>query len=225
MKIRIGTRKSRLAMVQTEIVKKAVEEKFGAGVEIEIVPITTQGDRNLNRSLTSFGGKGVFTKELEEQLLEGTIDIAVHSAKDMPMEFPEGLCIGAVLEREDPRDVLVTGNGVRAANLAPGSVIGTSSLRRELQIKAINPQVQIRLLRGNVDEKETMENPFYYLLYTIIQHYKLSNRDIHIILDMLYSNISIEREPLAEILWRTQKLDDEDIKEKYEEVKEGEVEW
>ena len=77
----------------------------------------------------------------------------------------------------------------------------------------------------NVDEKETMENPFYYLLYTIIQHYKLSNRDIHIILDMLYSNISIEREPLAEILWRTQKLDDEDIKEKYEEVKEGEVEW
>ncbi len=162
MKIRIGTRKSRLAMVQTEIVKKAVEEKFGAGVEIEIVPITTQGDRNLNRSLTSFGGKGVFTKELEEQLLEGTIDIAVHSAKDMPMEFPEGLCIGAVLEREDPRDVLVTGNGVRAANLAPGSVIGTSSLRRELQIKAINPQVQIRLLRGNVETRlEKLKNGEY----------------------------------------------------------------
>lgn len=162
MKIRIGTRKSRLAMVQTEIVKKAIEEKFGKNVDIEIVPLSTQGDRILDRSLTSFGGKGVFTKELEEQLLEGNIDIAVHSAKDMPMEFPDGLSIGAVLEREDSRDILVTTTGVKGKYMAPGSVIGTSSLRRELQIKAINPQVQIRMLRGNVETRlEKLKNGEY----------------------------------------------------------------
>ena len=170
MKIRIGTRKSRLAMIQTEIVKNIIEKVIGnaakeAGrekIDIEIVPIITQGDKVLDRSLTSFGGKGVFTKELEEQLLDGRIDIAVHSAKDMPMEFPEGLSIGAVLEREDPRDVLVTRSGIKAEKLAPGSIIGTSSLRRELQIKHINPQVQIKLLRGNVETRlKKLENGEY----------------------------------------------------------------
>ena len=170
MKIRIGTRKSRLAMIQTEIVKNINEKVIGTAakeagrekIDIEIVPIITQGDKVLDRSLTSFGGKGVFTKELEEQLLDGRIDIAVHSAKDMPMEFPEGLSIGAVLEREDPRDVLVTRSGIKAEKLAPGSIIGTSSLRRELQIKHINPQVQIKLLRGNVETRlKKLENGEY----------------------------------------------------------------
>lgn len=152
MKIRIGTRKSRLAMVQTELVRDLIQEKFPE-MEIELVPMSTRGDKILDRSLTSFGGKGVFTKELEEALLEGTVDLAVHSAKDMPMEFPEGLALGAVLPRANPGDVLVTRSGIRARQLPAGSVIGTSSLRRELQIKQMNPQVRVKLLRGNVQTR------------------------------------------------------------------------
>lgn len=150
--IRIGTRKSLLALVQTEIVKDALLRAFPE-TEIEIVKIDTKGDQLLDRSLTSFGGKGVFTVELEAELLSGAIDIAVHSAKDMPMEFPAGLGIGAVLSRADARDTFVSLDGTRLADLAPGSVVGTSSLRRELQIKEINPQVQIKLLRGNVQTR------------------------------------------------------------------------
>ena len=149
MKIRIGTRKSRLAMVQAELVRDLLCAKF-PDMEIEMVPMSTKGDEILNRSLTSFGGKGVFTRELEEALLAGKVDLAVHSAKDMPMEFPEGLALGAVLERADPRDVLVTMNGIRSGELPAGSVIGTSSLRRELQIRDLNPEVRVKMLRGNV---------------------------------------------------------------------------
>lgn len=150
--IRIGTRKSLLALVQTEIVKDALLRAFPEA-EIEIVKIDTKGDQMLDRSLTSFGGKGVFTVELEAELLSGAIDIAVHSAKDMPMTFPKGLGIGAVLSRADARDTFVTLNGKKLAELAPGSVVGTSSLRRELQIKEINPEVQVRMLRGNVQTR------------------------------------------------------------------------
>jgi uroporphyrinogen III methyltransferase/synthase len=149
MKLRIGTRKSKLAIVQTEIVRDAILEHFPEA-EIELVQMSTEGDRILDRSLDSFGGKGVFTQDLERALLSGEIDLAVHSAKDMPMELPEGLVLGAVLGREDPADVLVTRSGIPAAQLPAGSVIGTSSLRRELQIRRINPQVQIKVLRGNV---------------------------------------------------------------------------
>lgn len=150
--LRIGTRKSRLAMVQTEIVREVILAHFPF-LEIEIVPMSTKGDKILDRSLTSFGGKGVFTKELEEALLEGKIDMAVHSAKDMPMEFPKGLALGAVLSREDASDVLVTTTGTPARKLAPESVIGTSSLRRQIQIQQMNPQVQVKLLRGNVQTR------------------------------------------------------------------------
>ena len=139
-------------MVQTEIVRDAILTRF-PDAKIDLVPISTKGDRHLDRSLASFGGKGVFTRELEEALLQGEIDMAVHSAKDMPMEFPAGLALGAVLDREDPRDVLVTVKGTAAKALPAGSVIGTSSLRRELQIKRLNPQVKIRLLRGNVQTR------------------------------------------------------------------------
>lgn len=139
-------------MVQTELVRDAILEKF-PDMEIELVPMSTRGDRMLDRSLTSFGGKGVFTKELEDALLRGEIDMAVHSAKDMPMEFPRGLALGAVLGREDAGDVLVTKSGVPARLLPAGSVVGTSSLRRQLQIKAINPQVVVRMLRGNVQTR------------------------------------------------------------------------
>lgn len=147
--IRIGTRKSKLALVQTYIVKEKIENAF-PGIKVEIVEISTKGDEQLDRSLTSFGGKGVFTKELEEALLDESVDLAVHSAKDMPMEFPEGLGIGAVLSRGPEQDVLVTLDGTALCDLKPGSVVGTSSLRRELQIKKVNPLVQIRLIRGNV---------------------------------------------------------------------------
>lgn len=150
--IKIGTRKSRLALIQTDLVKRAIVQKF-PDIEVEIVEISTKGDEQLDRSLTSFGGKGVFTQELEEQLLGGQIDLAVHSAKDMPMEFPEGLCIGAVLERENPVDVVLTRDGISLADLPKGAIVGTSSLRRELQIKKINPEVTIRMLRGNVQTR------------------------------------------------------------------------
>lgn len=149
MKLRMGTRRSALAMIQTKLVRDAILKHFPE-LEIELVPMSTEGDRNLDRSLDSFGGKGVFTQDLERALLAGEIDLAVHSAKDMPMELPAGLELGAVLEREDPADVLVTRSKIPAAKLPAGSIIGTSSLRRELQIRRINPQVQIRLLRGNV---------------------------------------------------------------------------
>lgn len=169
--IRIGTRTSKLAMVQTENIKARILQAFPEE-EVEIVPIVTKGDRELDKHLGSFGGKGVFAKEIEEQLLDGSIDIAVHSAKDVPMEFPEGLCLGAVVEREDARDVLLTRvamernrTGVRhkskldsAVTKTSGSekpngssyIVGTSSLRRELQISRIIEGVNIRLLRGNV---------------------------------------------------------------------------
>lgn len=139
-------------MVQTELVRDMIQTKFPE-MEIELVPMSTKGDKILDRSLTSFGGKGVFTKELEDALLDGSVDMAVHSAKDMPMEFPKGLALGAVLDREDPGDVLITRSGIRARELPAGSVIGTSSLRRELQIRKLNPQVRVKLLRGNVQTR------------------------------------------------------------------------
>lgn len=152
MRIRIGTRKSKLAVRQTEIVREQILKAFPEA-EIELVPIITQGDKQLDIPLASFGGKGVFIRELEEALVQERIDMAVHSAKDMPMEFREGLCLGAVLEREDPRDVLVTCNGIAANDLPQGSVIGTSSLRREIQIRNKNSSLEIKLLRGNVQTR------------------------------------------------------------------------
>lgn len=150
--IKIGTRKSKLALIQTDIVKDKIKKAFPQA-EVEIVKIDTKGDQILDKSLTSFGGKGVFTAELEAELLSGAVDIAVHSAKDMPMDFPEGLGIGAVLDRADVRDIFVTTTGKKLEELEPGSVVGTSSLRRELLIKEINPYVTIKLLRGNVQTR------------------------------------------------------------------------
>ena len=161
MKLRIGTRKSRLAMVQTEMVKQKLEECF-PDLEIEVIPMSTKGDKILDRSLTSFGGKGVFTKELEEALLRNEIDLAVHSAKDMPMEFPKGLAMGAVLTRAEASDVLVTRSGIPARELPAGSVIGTSSLRRQIEIRSLNPQVFTKMLRGNVQTRlEKLRNGEY----------------------------------------------------------------
>ena len=151
-RIRIGSRKSKLALIQTEIVKAQIEKAF-PGIVVEVVKMSTKGDELLDRSLTSFGGKGVFTKELEEALLRKEIDLAVHSAKDMPMEFPKGLGIGAVLKRGAVKDVVVTRDGTALRELKAGSVVGTSSLRRELQIKRINPLIRVQTIRGNVQTR------------------------------------------------------------------------
>lgn len=144
--IRIGTRNSKLALIQTNLVKEKLLAAFPEET-VEIVPIITKGDKELHKSLDSFGGKGVFTKEIEDKLLDGSIDLAVHSAKDLPMELEKGLEIGALLKREDARDVLVTRKEQKTDS---AMVIGTSSLRRELQIKEIYPNVRVRSIRGNV---------------------------------------------------------------------------
>jgi len=148
--IKIGTRKSRLAMVQTEIIAKAIREKQ-PDVEIELVPMITIGDKVLDKPLDSFGGKGAFISEFEAAMISGRIDIAVHSAKDMPITLPKGLSILAVSLREDPRDLLVTRKG---SPLKENGIVGTSSLRRRLQIEELY-QVQVKPLRGNVETRLT----------------------------------------------------------------------
>ncbi len=148
--IKIGSRESRLAVRQAEIVKEAVENSC-PGVKAEIVTMKTKGDRILNQSLELIGGKGLFVKELEKALLEGSIDICVHSLKDMPMEVPEDLPIVAYGEREDPRDVLVYKPG--HTSVREGGVIGTSSRRRTLQMKKLYPSCEFRGIRGNVQTR------------------------------------------------------------------------
>lgn len=149
MKLTIGSRKSLLAIKQTEIVAELIKRRF-PDIEIEIKGISTKGDKILDKSLKSFGGKGVFTKEIEKALLSGEIDMAVHSAKDMPSVLPEGLEIGAITDREDARDVLVTMNGTKLCDMPDRTIIGTGSLRRAEQIKALNPKVIIKDIRGNI---------------------------------------------------------------------------
>lgn len=161
MIIKIGTRKSQLAQIQTQIVVEKIQ-KLVPDARIEICPIMTEGDRRLNQSLNSFGGKGVFTKELERALLEGEIHMAVHSAKDMPMEFEEGLCLAAAVERAEWEDMMVTCDGKSIEHMKPGTVIGTGSLRRSLQIRRINPGLITKDIRGNVQTRlQKLESGMY----------------------------------------------------------------
>lgn len=161
MIIKIGTRKSQLAQIQTQIVVEKIQ-KLVPDARIEICPIMTEGDRRLNQSLNSFGGKGVFTKELEKALLEGEIHMAVHSAKDMPMEFEEGLCLAAAVERAEWEDMMVTCDGKSIEHMKPGTVIGTGSLRRSLQICRINPGLITKDIRGNVQTRlQKLESGMY----------------------------------------------------------------
>jgi hydroxymethylbilane synthase len=143
--VRIGSRGSRLALTQAGI---AAEQLRRPGVEIALVPITTAGDRDRTRPFGEIGSRGVFVKELEEALLAGRIDVAVHSAKDMTSSDADGLVVGAYLEREDPRDALC---GVAA--LRPGLRIGTASVRRRAQLLALEPELSIEPLRGNIDTR------------------------------------------------------------------------
>ena len=149
--LRIGTRGSLLAKWQAEFVRKQLFAK--AGVEAEIVIIKTAGDKLQGSPLAQIGGKGVFVKELEEALLDETIDLAVHSVKDVPTEVPARLSFPAVCRRDDVRDCVVSANGATLANLRHGARVGTSSLRRQAQARHIRPDLDVRDLRGNVDTR------------------------------------------------------------------------
>jgi hydroxymethylbilane synthase len=150
--IRIATRKSPLAMWQAEHVADALRRLHDELV-VEIVGMTTRGDQMLDAPLAKVGGKGLFVKELEVGMLAGEADIAVHSMKDVPVEFPEGLHLAAILEREDPLDAFVSNRYASLAELPLGSRVGTSSLRRQCQLAARRPDLQIAPLRGNVNTR------------------------------------------------------------------------
>jgi len=151
-KIRIGTRKSALAMVQANMVRDLLTAAW-PGLSVDLVPLITSGDAFSDQPLSNIGGKGLFTKEIEEALLEGRVDIAVHSTKDMSTVLPPGLIIACALEREDPRDMLV-GQGLDSlADIPEGASFGTSSLRRSAQLLMQRPDIKIVPLRGNVQTR------------------------------------------------------------------------
>jgi hydroxymethylbilane synthase len=151
-KLRIATRKSLLALWQAEYVKAELEHHH-PGLVVELVPMTSKGDVLLDVPLAKVGGKGLFVKELEHALLNEEADIAVHSMKDVPMEFPDGLGLVVICEREDPRDAWVSQTYPSLAELPKGATVGTSSLRRQSQLLATRPDLQIKFLRGNVQTR------------------------------------------------------------------------
>src|SRR5947207_6832984 len=145
MLLRIGSRGSRLALTQAELAAGRLRRD---GVEIALVPITTAGDKDRSKPFGEIGSRGVFVKEIEEALLDGRIDVAVHSAKDMTSSDADGLVVGAYLEREDPRDALCG-----ASELRPGMRVGTASVRRRAQLLALEPELSVEPLRGNIDTR------------------------------------------------------------------------
>ncbi|CRM56059.1 MULTISPECIES: hydroxymethylbilane synthase [Pseudomonas] len=150
--IRIATRKSALALWQAEYVKARLEQAH-PGLRVTLVPMVSRGDKLLDSPLSKIGGKGLFVKELETALLENEADIAVHSMKDVPMDFPEGLGLFCICEREDPRDAFVSNTYASLDELPLGSIVGTSSLRRQAQLLTRRPDLQVRFLRGNVNTR------------------------------------------------------------------------
>lgn len=155
-RIVVGSRRSKLALAQTrQVTERLGQLAAGAGVpvEFEIREMVTKGDKILDVTLSKVGGKGLFVKEIEQALLSGEIDLAVHSMKDLPAVLPDGLVLGAVPEREDPRDVLIARDGSKLAELPAGSVIGTSSLRRACQIRSVRPDLRVEWIRGNIDTR------------------------------------------------------------------------
>ena len=148
--IKIGSRGSPLALAQASWVKRALEQ---TGASVDIMIIKTSGDRFVDRTIQSLGGKGVFTKEIEDSLIGGEIDLAVHSMKDLPTELPQGLAIAAVPEREDPRDVVVSRNNIRLEHLPKGASVATGSLRRKAQILNYRSDLLLLPIRGNIDTR------------------------------------------------------------------------
>jgi hydroxymethylbilane synthase len=151
-RLRIATRQSALALWQAEHVAARLRAAH-AGLDIELVPMTTRGDQVLDRPLSQIGGKGLFLKELEVAMLEDRADIAVHSLKDVPMELEHGFSIGAILERADAADAFISNKVTRLDQLSPGARVGTSSLRRQAQLRALRPDLQLLDLRGNVNTR------------------------------------------------------------------------
>jgi len=150
--IRIATRKSQLALWQAEYVKAELL-RHHRNLSVELVPLSSKGDKILDVPLAKVGGKGLFVKELEQAILDGEADIAVHSMKDVPMEFPEGLTLSVICERADPRDAFVSNKYLELSDLPPGAVVGTSSLRRQCQLLAHRPDLEVTFLRGNVNTR------------------------------------------------------------------------
>jgi hydroxymethylbilane synthase len=150
--LRIATRESQLALRQTNMVAAALRERY-PGLSVEIVGMTTRGDQVLDRPLAQVGGKGLFVKELEVAMAEGRADLAVHSMKDVPMELPPGFAIKTFGEREEPLDAFVSSRHSSLEALPAGSIVGTSSLRRECQLRRAFPRMEIRALRGNVNTR------------------------------------------------------------------------
>ncbi|MEJ2659537.1 MAG: hydroxymethylbilane synthase [Desulfobacteraceae bacterium] len=150
--LRIGTRGSQLALWQARWVQQAIERQWPE-TKTELTIIKTTGDKITDVPLAKVGGKGLFVKEIEEALMDGRIDLAVHSMKDMPAELPHGLCISAVPERENPLDALISNNKIYLDQLAPGARVGTSSLRRASQLLHRRPDLKIQTLRGNLDTR------------------------------------------------------------------------
>ncbi len=186
MHLRIGTRKSKLALWQANFVKERLEER---GHTVELVLITTTGDKILDAPLAKIGGKGLFVKEIEEALLRGDIDLAVHSLKDVPMVLPEGLTLGAITERENPFDVLLSRDGKSLEELPIGAVVGTSSLRRQVQIKRRRPDLRVEILRGNVDTRiRKMEDGLYdaiVLAYAGVRRMGLEGKVVQVLEDFI----------------------------------------
>lgn len=152
MRIKIATRKSPLAIWQAEHVAQALQNVH-LGLKVDLIGMSTQGDKILDTPLAKVGGKGLFVKELEQGMLEGRADIAVHSMKDVPVDLPDGLHLSVIMAREDPRDAFVS-NDFTALNALPaGAVVGTSSLRRQCQLAELRPDLQIAPLRGNVNTR------------------------------------------------------------------------
>ena len=154
-KLRVATRKSALALAQTTMAADAIVA-VNPGLTYELVSMTTEGDRRLDKSLASFGGKGVFIKELEVALLEGRADIAVHSLKDMPAEVLPEFKLAAVLKREDPRDAFIARGGAAGTkfmDLPAGARVGTGSIRRVVQLKALRPDLEYVPIRGNIQTR------------------------------------------------------------------------
>jgi hydroxymethylbilane synthase len=159
--LRIATRKSPLALWQAEHVKARLMDAH-AGLNVELVTFTTKGDKILDTPLAKIGGKGLFVKELETAILEGKADIAAHSIKDVPMEFPEGLFLSTILEREEPCDAFVSNTFDSVQNLPEGAIVGTCSLRRKCQLLSKRPDLIIKDLRGNVNSRlEKLDNGDY----------------------------------------------------------------
>jgi hydroxymethylbilane synthase len=147
----IATRESRLALWQAEHVRDSLSARFG--IHVDLLPMTTRGDQILDKALSKVGGKGLFVKELETALEDGRAHLAVHSLKDVPMELPTGFALAAIWQREDPRDAFVSNRYATLAELPQGAVVGTSSLRRVVQLLATRPDLRIEPLRGNLDTR------------------------------------------------------------------------